>query len=93
MNDHQEAGGKCIVTLGPDDYLLMTTRVHIMRRQPDEDGRRVWRIACGTRMSPETWESIGWTPPPDEISRHNIATCSRCFVPPVATPTEENPNQ
>jgi hypothetical protein len=70
--------------LGPRDYLVMPTIVHVMRYQgSNDDGRETWRLACGSHLSADTWErSGGWTPSLDEIKTHNLATCRRCF--PVA---------
>jgi hypothetical protein len=66
------------LTLGPDDYLIMPRLVHVMRRQPDREGRKVWRIACGTRLSEESWGPLGYTPTVEEVAERNLAVCGNC---------------
>lgn len=63
------------VALDPEDYLLLTTRVHIMRFQgKDEDGHRWWRLACGSRHTDldATWVS------PEDATRLDLALCGNC---------------
>lgn len=67
------------VELGPSDYLIMPTIVHVMRFQGEDEGHKVWRIACGSHLSDETWENLCFTPTLDEVKEHNLATCKRCF--------------
>lgn len=66
--------------LGPEDYLIWPRLVHVMRYQgKNDEGHKWWRIACGTKLKPETWDNVSPAPPLEEISKHNIGYCKKCW--------------
>lgn len=66
--------------LGPDDFLVMPTKVHIMRYMGRNDyGYRWWRLACGASMSEDTWDFGGYTPSQAEIDTYGLGTCGNCL--------------
>ena len=46
--------------MGPEDYVILAeTRVHVMRYGGrNEDGRRFWQLACGSKLSDENWGCV-----------------------------------
>lgn len=65
--------------LGPGDYIVYPTQVHIMRYQGvAEDGHRWWRLACGARLGEAVWDTLGWTPTLDEVREQGLAVCGNC---------------
>lgn len=64
--------------LGPDDYLVMPTIVHVMRyRGLNDDGHRYWSTACGCSISEESWERA-WEPLPEQIDSEFLTVCRTC---------------
>lgn len=81
--------------LGPDDFLIMPTRVHVMRwmGRTDQYPLGSWRLACGSRLSDDTWQQCGWQPSVDEIAEHQLAVCGNCTRTKPQTPDTKEQHQ
>jgi hypothetical protein len=65
--------------LNKDDYLIWPHLVHIMRyRGLNDEGKRYWSTACGTKFSEVTWYGMSYQPTLEEVEQQNIAVCKRC---------------
>lgn len=68
-----------LLDLGPDDFLVYPRAVHVMRYGGrNDEGQRFWRLACGSRMTSDTWDGGYYQPTVAEVEQHGLAVCGNC---------------